>query len=416
MSMRDDFGEAVEPGTANRSAGDPARPTPRGRGRRRRLGPVAAAVCLLMAGAGTATAAVPATGSATAGFPTADRTPAGLLQAGAQQGIADGYPGVIGMVQKGDTAQYVRAGLGDLTNRVPADPKATFRIGSNTKAFTAAVLLQLVGEKKLSLADSVAKWLPGAVAAHGYDGSAITIRQLLNHTSGLPEYIGKVYSIGSDPYKAWAPQTLVDIALAQRAPTAEPGESFGYSNANYVLAGMVIKAVTGEDAGTQIQRRIIEPLGLHHTGFPAADPALYGNYLRGYAVQALIFRRDVTVSNVQVGGAAGAMVSTLDDMATFFRALVSGSLLGPELTAELKTTVPAATDTDYGLGVEHMKLPCGQWVWGHNGAVLGYFSEWFTSDDGEKQVLLANNEYHLLGGTKGQLDTTKAATEAFCAL
>lgn len=416
MTMHDDSGTTSEPGAANRSTGGPARPVSRGRTRRRRLVPVAAAAFLLMAGAGTATAAVPATGSATAGVSTAAQAPADILQAGAQQGIADGYPGVIGMVRKGDTAQYVRAGLGDLTNRVPADPKAKFRIGSNTKAFTATVLLQLVGEKKLSLSDTVAKWLPGAVAANGYDGSRITIRQLLNHTSGLPEYIGRVYSVGSDPYKAWAPQTLVDTALAQHAPTGEPGEKFGYSNANYVLAGMVIKAVTGEDAATQIQRRIIEPLGLHDTAFPVADPALYGNYLRGYAFQALIFTRDVTVSNVQAVGAAGAMVSTMDDMATFFRALISGSLLGPELTAELKATVPAATDTDYGLGVEHLKLPCGQWVWGHNGAVLGYFTEWFTSDDGEKQVLFATNEFHLSSGTKGQLDTNKAAAEAFCAL
>ncbi|MFB7208544.1 serine hydrolase domain-containing protein [Streptomyces sp. NPDC056255] len=421
MSMRDDSGAGIEAGTANRSTGGTTRSASRVRGHRRWLLPVATAACLLMTGAGTATAAAPATGSATAeSSTTADRTPADILQAGAQQGIADGYPGVIGMVRKGDTTQYVHAGVGDLTNKVPADPKAKFRIGSNTKAFTSTVLLQLEGEKKLSLDDTVAKWLPGAVAANGYDGSKITIRQLLNHTSGLPDYFRSVlvngpYFLNTNPREVFPPQNLVDVALAMRAPAAEPGEKFEYSNTNYLLAGMVIKAVTGEDAATQIQRRIIEPLGLRDTSFPTSDPALYGNYLHGYAIRT-IFINDATASNVQVFGSAGAMVSTMDDLATFSRALMTGKLLEPAQMTELKTTVPVTADAGYGLGIERMKLSCGKSAWGHNGAVLGYFSEWLSSEDGTEQVLHTNNEYHLLAGTPGQTHTGKAMTDAFCAL
>ncbi|MFE7260634.1 serine hydrolase domain-containing protein [Streptomyces sp. NPDC057592] len=418
--MRDDSGAGIETGPVKRSADGGARRSSRVRGHRRWLLPVATAACLLMTGAGTATAAAPATGSSAAESSTAAQTPADILQAGAQQGIADGYPGVIGMVRKGDTTQYVHAGVGDRATKVPADPKAKFRIGSNTKAFTSTVLLQLEGEKKLSLDDTVAKWLPGAVAANGYDGSKITIRQLLNHTSGLPDYFKTIqingpYFLNTNPREVFPPQNLVDVALAMRAPTTEPGEKFDYSNTNYVLAGMVIKAVTGEDAATQIQRRIIEPLGLRDTSFPTSDPALYGNHLHGYAIRT-IFINDATASNVQVFGSAGAMVSTMDDLSTFSRALMTGKLLEPAQMAELKTTVPVTADVGYGLGIERIQLSCGKSAWGHNGAVLGYFSEWLSSEDGTEQVAHANNEFHLLGGTPGQAHTGKAMTDAFCAL
>ncbi|MDH6128232.1 serine hydrolase domain-containing protein [Kitasatospora sp. GP82] len=364
-------------------------------------------------------AALAGVGPANADTPTA----AGILKAGAQQGVADGYPGVIGLVRQGDTTQYVHAGTGNLATGMPADPKAQFRIGSNTKAFTSTVLLQLEAEHRLSLDDTVAKWLPGAVNANGYDGTKITIRELLNQTSGLPEYanspqVSGPYVLDLNPNQAWAPQTLLDIALASQKPTAAPGQKFSYANTNYVLAGMVINAVTGNSAATEIQNRIIGPLGLTNTTFPTSDPNLYGNYLHGYVHPVVFYTNDVTVSDVQVFGSAGAMVSTLDDLTAFSRALLTGKLLPPAQEAELKTTVPVnSTGTaGYGLGIEHAQLPCGQWVWWHNGAVLGYYSTWLSSDDGTKQVAHANNEFHLLPGTAGQTDTDTALVNAYCAL
>ncbi|MFF9570825.1 serine hydrolase domain-containing protein [Streptomyces sp. NPDC014685] len=419
--MRDVSGARIPTDTGTAGDDDAAQRPSTARGRWRRLLPAATAVCLLMTGVGTAVAAAPATGSSPTGSPAAAaQSPADILQAGARQGVADGYPGVIGMVRQGDTTQYVHAGVGDRATKTPADPKAKFRIGSNTKAFVSTVLLQLEGEKKLSLDDTVDRWLPGAVAANGYDGSKITIRQLLNHTSGLPDYfkslqINGPYFLNTNPREVYPPQNLVDVALGMRAPTAEPGEKFEYSNTNYVLAGMVIKAVTGEDAATQIQRRIIEPLGLRDTSFPTSDPALYGNYLHGYVIRAILIS-DGTVSNVQVFGSAGAMVSTMDDLAAFSRALLTGKLLAPAQMTELKTTVPVSGDMGYGLGIRQVKLPCGKSAWGHSGAVLGYFSAWLSSEDGTEQVAHANNEFHLVGGTPGQAHTGKAMTDAFCAL
>ncbi|GAA2148471.1 serine hydrolase domain-containing protein [Kitasatospora kazusensis] len=349
----------------------------------------------------------------------------GLLQAGAAKGVADGYPAVVGLVRNGDTTQYVSAGVKDVGTRTPADPKAQFRIGSNTKAFTSTVLLQLEAEGRLSLDDTVAKWLPGAVNANGYDGSRITVRELLNHTSGLPDYangaFGLQYALNTQPNQRWAPQALVDLALKQ-APVGAPGQRWSYANTNYVLAGMVIQAVTGNDAAAEIQSRIITPLGLTGTSFPTSDPTLHGNYLHGYQypVGFPFLMLDETVSDVQIYGAAGAMVSTADDLATFDRALLTGKLLPPAQEAELKTTVPmgGSAVAGYGLGIAHVQMACGQWAWTHTGAVLGYYSTWYSSDDGSKQAVLANTEFHMIDSpaTRGQVDTGTAQANAFCAL
>ncbi|GLZ31809.1 serine hydrolase [Lentzea sp. NBRC 105346] len=341
-------------------------------------------------------------------------TPADILRAGAEQGVRDGYPGVIGLVRNGTDSQYVKAGLGDRFAQTPADPHARFRIGSNTKAFTAAVLLQLESEGRLSLDDTVARWLPGVVDANGHDGTRITIRQLLNHTSGLPEYsadarVSVPYVANTNPRQPWPPRTLVDIALE-----AAPVRGFHYANTNYVLAGMVIKAVTGEEPAVQVRKRIIEPLGLRDTTFPVDDPetpSMHGAFWVGS-----ILIRDVTVSNVQTFGPAGAIVSTVDDLATFERALFTGRLFPAAQLASLKTTVPMGTgDAGYGLGVGSVSTPCGR-VWTHTGGVLGYFTTWLTSEDGAKQVVFAANEFHLVGGTRGQRDVGKAAVDAYCAL
>ncbi|WP_409463149.1 serine hydrolase domain-containing protein [Amycolatopsis sp. GA6-003] len=373
--------------------------------RRKAFGAVAAAVAAALTGLAA---------------PASAETPAEILQAAAQAGVSVGYPGVIGLVRNGEAAQYIHAGYGNLTAKTPADPKARFRIGSDTKAFTAAVLLQLEAEGKLSLDDPLARWLPGSVNANGNDGTKITVRQVLNQTSGLPDYAADArfinsYVANTNPRQAWPPQTLVDIATSHPSLGA-PGAAFHYSNTNYILAGMVIKAVTGNEPAAEIQRRVFEPLSLTNTSFPTSDPSLTGNYLTGYYIWLGVFYNDVTVSNVQAFGTAGAIVSTEDDLATFERALLSGKLLPPRQQAELKTTVPADNaGTRYGLGIGLSPTPCGL-AWNHSGGVLGYFNLWLTSDDGSKQVLVAANENHLAGvATRGQTTLGNAAFKAYCA-
>lgn len=197
--------------------------------------------------------------------------------------------------------------------QLPAEWAAQFRIGGNTEAFTATVVLQLVAEGLLSLDDTVHEWLPGAVNANGNDGSLITLRQLLNHTSGLPEYSAHssfttTYALNFEPGHPWPPQTLLNIALAQ-PPVGEPGEAFAHAHTNYVLAGMIVEAATGNSIAAEVRSRILTPLALDDTSFPTADPLLYGNYLDGHSMNWGIYRF-VTASQVQAFGAAGAIVST----------------------------------------------------------------------------------------------------------
>lgn len=319
-------------------------------------------------------------------------------------------PGMIGMVRSGTNTQYAASGYGDMFRRVPADPKAKFRIASNTKAFVATVLLQLEAEGKLSMNDTVDRWLPGLVAANGNDGRKITIRQLLNHTSGLPDYLNDLWISGSyvvdiNPHKRWDPRALVKVATSKKSLSA-PGTKFNYANTNYILGGLIIQAATGHHPAAEVSSRIIKPLGLTDTTFPEADPKLYGNWLHGYFTI-----RDISFSNVQVLGAAGAIVSTQEDLADFTRALASGRLLPPAQQRELQQV---ASDKPYGLGVIMAKTPCGT-AWSHNGAALGYFSQWFTSPDGKTQAVVATNRYNMIPG-KAESAVVKAAQDSYCAL
>lgn len=349
---------------------------------------------------------------------TAESSPGQVLRDAVQNTqSADRLPGVVGLVRDGDTVDVAQAGLGDLARQTPADPHARYRIGSNTKAFIATVLLQLAGESRLSLDDTVDHWLPGVVNRNGNDGTKITVRQLLNHTSGIPEYTTGLaaleYGANLTPRKPWAPRQLVDIATAGR-PTFAPGEGWAYSNTNYILAGMIITAVTGNQPADEVTARIIEPLGLHDTTF-ATEPELSGNHLHGY-FPILVFNRDVTVSNVQFPGTAGAVVSTADELSTFTRALFSGHLLKAEQQRELESTVPTSADGtgyDYGLGVASVKTPCGP-AWSHSGAVLGYQNVWLSSQDGARQVVVATNQFPAASAT-ALTDMSNAAMSAFCA-
>ena len=350
---------------------------------------------------------------------SASATPLSLLQAGLTQSVTDGQPGAIGLVRQSGVSQYAAAGLSTTSPSVAADPSSRFRIGSNTKAFVSTVILQLEAQGLLSINDTVDHWLPGSVNANGNNGALITIKQLLNMTSGIPDYLANP-SV-SVPYalnitlRAYTPQDLVNIATSS-APTNAPGAAYSYSNTNYVLAGMIIEKITGHGLDQEIQQRIITPLGLANTFFPITDPNLYGNYLHGHNIS--LFNGDVSVSNVQVTWASGAIVSTLDDLATFHRALIQGNLLPPAQTAELKTTVPTGTaGVAFGLGVIWDTATGCAGAWAYNGEVLGYFSSIFTSADGTSQVVTVTNGTNMtLSLTTGMQDMLNGEVAAYCAM
>ncbi|MFE2958451.1 serine hydrolase domain-containing protein [Nocardia tengchongensis] len=361
-------------------------------------------------------------------------------------------PGVVGLVRSGDSIQYVSAGNGQVNPNVPADPKATFRIGSVTKTFTAAVVLQLEAEHKLSLADTVDTKLPGLIqnlasytapAVQGlypdtpmttkgiYDGKSITIRQLLGHRSGLPNHTddllpGPFDSPGKSGYP-YSEISLVNDALHLDKPSGtgviNGDHGYHYSNTNFVLAGMIVEAVTGHSLQTEIQNRIITPLGLKNTTYPTG-PAMVGNtagnYLHGYVANPFNPWFDESLDNPSLFGGSGAIISNLDDLSTFVHALLDGQLLpGPQL-AELKTTVPIADAfidySNYSLGLGQVTgLSCGS-GWGHDGVLWGYFTSWIANDDGSKQVILFTNRQDGQTGIFANTGIAVQARDAFCKL
>lgn len=164
---------------------------------------------------------------------------------------ATGVTGVLAEVREGRHRMVAAAGLADGTTRRPVEPGGYFRMGSTTKTFVAVVLLQLVAEGRLSLDDSFERWLPGVVSGNGNDGRAITVRQLLQHTSGTSGYIRGLGDLIGSPeayrrhrFEGVTPEWLVAIAMAH-PPQFAPGTGWGYSNTDYILAGMINRRVTG---------------------------------------------------------------------------------------------------------------------------------------------------------------------------
>ncbi|MEV7544158.1 serine hydrolase domain-containing protein [Streptomyces sp. NPDC089915] len=289
--------------------------------------------------------------------------------------------------REGRTRHYT-AGAGDLRTGAKVPEDGQVRAGSNTKAFTAVVALQLVAEKKLALDAPVDTYLPGLLRGEGIDGRHITIRQLLQHTSGLPEYMeSPVFAdFPAVRYRYFEPRDLLDGALAQKAHFS-PGAKWEYNNTNYLVAGLIIQKVTGRPMGEEIGRRIVDRVGLRHTYFPApGETTLREPHPKGYERETddgpLI---DYTTMDMSMGWAAGALVSTNSDLNRFYTALLGGELLPPAQLTEMRTTVPAEArgpGVRYGLGLTSTPLSCGGVYWGHGGTALGYRTRGGVTSDG----------------------------------
>ncbi|WP_411111846.1 serine hydrolase domain-containing protein [Streptomyces sp. c-19] len=342
---------------------------------RRRRGALAAAAAVALAVVATGALAPPTAFAA----PRPDAVRQGL-----EALVRDGQPAALATVQdRAGRSRTYTAGVGDLATgaKVPRDGQV--RIGSNTKTFTAVVVLQLVGEGKVDLDADVDTYLPGLVRGDGIDGRHITVRQLLQHTSGLPEY-GTHISDDEMAHRYFEPRDLVDIALRHKAEFA-PGKKWSYSNTNYILAGLIAQKVTGRPLAEEIDRRIVRPLGLRHTYFPApGDKTIREPRPRGYhRLTADEPLRDFTEIDPSAGGAAGQMVSTNSDVNRFFTALLDGELLPAAQLAQMRTTVPVGnTGAGYGLGLMSRPLTCGGVYWGHGGDIVGYETRGGATDDG----------------------------------
>jgi D-alanyl-D-alanine carboxypeptidase len=280
---------------------------------------------------------------------------------------AAGVPGAIIGIW-GPDGTYVRAfGVADKTARAPMKTDFYSRIGSVTKTFTVSGVLQLADQGKLGLDDPIAKFVDGVP-----QGDKITLRQLARMQSGLFNYSASPafqQAMFADPRRAFTPHELLNYAFAQ-PNQFPPGDGFEYCNTNTVLLGLVVEKVSGQPLHSYIQDHIVIPLGMSHTSFPTTN-AFPEPHPQGYTVQTADGKEAAATDwNPSWGWAAGAMISTLDDMRIWAPALATGKLLTPQMQAQRLQTVgsPGMPPQDgYGLGIFNL----GGWI-GHNGSLPGY--------------------------------------------
>jgi len=300
-------------------------------------------------------------------------------------------PGAVVLIRTKD-GEYLKAfGTRRIGVNEPVTVDDHFRIGSNTKTLTGTVLLQLVDEGLLSVDDPVSKFRPDVP-----NGQNITIGQLLDMRSGLNSYSVLTsfnQTLDDDPKKAWDPEQLVKMGLAERPKFVPPGSGWFYSNTNTVIAGLIVEKLTGKALRDVFQERIFQKLGLKNTSLPertdSSMPAPYANgYMYGTNVSTIkppglseeeqqaawagtLLPNDHTLDNPSWGWAAGGAISDARDLATYVKALVDGGLLSDRLQAErlasLKPTPEGKTRYGWALAALGPLL-------GHDGSLPGYQS------------------------------------------
>ena len=283
-------------------------------------------------------------------------------------------PGMQATIRTADGKTWSGAsGTTDLGRKQALQPDHILRVGSITKTFTAVIILKLVEDGHLKLDDPLSQWYPDFPNAE-----KITIRQLLNHTSGIPEFIPKILMKSIIPSTTWQPEEIVKIAAGEK-PLFTPGSAFSYSNANYVLLGLIAEKVTGKTAVELLHEMIIDPLGLQHTYFIPYEPAPAA-LVPGWDRDLSHFpgMLDITVKNTSWATAAftsGALASNASDLSTFYENLFAGALLSPAVMKEMTTYGEApnpgfAEQTGYGLGLMQLDID-GRELVGHVGQFMG---------------------------------------------
>ncbi|WP_327700350.1 serine hydrolase domain-containing protein [Streptomyces sp. NBC_00459] len=295
--------------------------------------------------------------AALAGLPDADAT-AALVRVGGTGGVWRGS-----------------AGVHDLVSGRAADPDARFRVGSTTKVVTAAVVLQLAAEGELDLGRPARHYLPDLIpGAYGH----VTVRQLLNHTSGIPAADGTGTNFEewyAHRFDLHSPRETVVSATAKK-PEFAPGTEQHYLNINYTVLGLLVERVTGHSYERETARRILAPLGMRNTYFPGADPDIRGPHNHGYQAVAradgTTEYRDVTVWGTTDGWAAGNMISTTADLERFLTALFRGRVVPRPQLKEMLTLPAGVPGATMSAGLQRYVTPDGTELWLKSGGRWGY--------------------------------------------
>lgn len=354
------------------------------------------------------------------------------LQARTQAFADAGFAGVQLRVHDAQGRWTGSAGARTLGAPQAPSTEGRFWVGSVSKTFTATVVLQLVADGRIGLDDPVADHLPDLGLESG-----VTVRRILDHTSGLQSYTG-VYDEDldlvegipatgeawvEDRFRSYTPEELVQFALSH-GPRFEPGTAWEYSNTNYTLAVLLVEAVTGRSYADELDRRILRPLGLKDTSVPGDRARIPGQHAHGY-VRYLdgdgTWRvADVSRQNLSMLAGAGDMVSSTRDLEVFVSALLGGDLLPASLLGQMRTVTPhSAGIYPYGLGLTVQTLSCGVTVYQHNGSTpdSGYAAIMFSSADGRRTVtgsVTRGDDPDIDLGVEFQAALTPVVESVFC--
>jgi D-alanyl-D-alanine carboxypeptidase len=294
-------------------------------------------------------------------------------------------PAVVTLVEEDGQRVVVAAGNAQVGGR-RARPEDRFWVGSVTKTFVATVVMQLVAERKIRLDDTVHRFLPGRLR----EGRRIRVRQLLNHSSGIPDYMHHepwTSTIARNP-RAVIPAKRLISSVAKLPLEYRPGSQASYSNTNYLVLGEILERVTHRRVAKVLERRIFTRLGLTATAFESGQRPLPPDQMHGYDITGEIPR---DVSLLRLGGpwADGAIVSNARDLAVFFGALLRGQLVPPTLVAKMRKVFPGSHGN--GLGIFKLGSPCGRWFYGNTGGTPGYMTFAAGSRDGRRLFVFAVN-------------------------
>jgi len=315
-------------------------------------------------------------------------------------------PGIILLVRSHKKGLWLgSAGVADRDKQAPITPCTRSRVGSITKIFTAVVVLKLVEQGKIALDKPISDYLPREIWTRLASGSQITVRQLLNHTSGLSDYVHDSSYLAlafGEPTRKWSMYDIIPYAY-DRGGLFPPGQGFHYSNTNYILLGLIVLGASGRDPSELVTDWIIKPLGLSDTFYDLNNPVPDGT-ARGY-VDYGGGLQDGTANTFAHYTPDGAVVSTVYDLSYFIEALFEGKLLSHNMLKEMTKVVDVPTArfgrTKYGLGLRFWDTPYGQ-AWGHSGQVVGYSADLFYFPDSKLSYALLVNASN--GGVEQLID------------
>ncbi len=315
---------------------------------------------------------------------------AAVFQAVLDEYSRKGLPGITALIRDGQGLWVGAAGQADISQQVDMAPCTVSKAASLTKTFVGTLALKLVSEGKFNLDDPLSKWLPAKVIDHVNNAGACTVRQLMNHTTGIADVIDDnnfYLSVLNDPAREWTEAELIEFVYGD-APVFAPGQGISYSNTNFLLLAMVIEAATGRDHADLMREKILQPLALSNTFYywhDAVPASVAQGYFDLYNNSTLL---NVTNYNTGSGNGYGGMYSNVFDLQTFIEALVrEKKVLSPDMLAQMLTfTDPEGTSNRAnGLGIfkDFLERNPDEYAYGHRGRDLGYTADmyWFPEKD-----------------------------------